>query len=258
MTGSMTGRVFNNRYQITERIGIGGMADGVPRPATTCSAARSPSRSCCPQYAADSDLRPALPARRPPAAAGAPEPLHRPAPTTGASDADTGTYYIVMEFLRGYRPRRPASAAARRPGPSQGGPESAPRCAQALSVAHAHDIIHRDIKPQNIMIAAQRRRQGHGLRHCTGQELPPSPRRQLGAGNRPLRLTGAGPGQRPRPPPPTCTHWASCHVRGGYRDSSPSRATTPSRVALKQVNEQPVPPRQINPDVDPGTSRPSS
>ena len=27
MTGNMTGRVFNNRYQITERIGIGGMAE---------------------------------------------------------------------------------------------------------------------------------------------------------------------------------------------------------------------------------------
>ena len=27
MTGNMIGRVFNNRYQITERIGIGGMAE---------------------------------------------------------------------------------------------------------------------------------------------------------------------------------------------------------------------------------------
>ena len=27
MTGNMIGRVFNNRYRITERIGIGGMAE---------------------------------------------------------------------------------------------------------------------------------------------------------------------------------------------------------------------------------------
>ena len=38
----MTGRIFNNRYQITERIGIGGMAEVCTRLRTTSSGAALP------------------------------------------------------------------------------------------------------------------------------------------------------------------------------------------------------------------------
>ncbi|MFQ9181613.1 MAG: hypothetical protein ACLR3C_18290 [Eggerthella lenta] len=52
MTGNMIGRVFNNRYQITERIGIGGMAE-VYRAQDNVLGRLVAVKVMLPQYAAD-------------------------------------------------------------------------------------------------------------------------------------------------------------------------------------------------------------
>ena len=99
----------------------------------------------------------------------------------------------------------------------------------ALSVAHGYDIIHRDIKPHNIMVQPDGSREGHGLRH--------RPRRQhdddadrLGARHGALRLSRAGPGQGAAGLRATCTRSASCSTkqRPGTCRSTPTRPL-PSR-----------------------------
>ena len=141
----MIGRVFNNRYQITERIGIGGMAE-VYQAQDNVLGRRVAVKVMLPQYAAD----PAFAQRFRQEAASAAN-LQSPY-IVNVYDwgQDDGTYYIVMEFIRGTDLK---TGIVQRGALNQRKvAEIGSQVCQALSVAHNQDIIHRDIKPQNIMV----------------------------------------------------------------------------------------------------------
>src|ERR671911_692451 len=65
---------------------------------------------------------------------------------------EDGTYYIAMEYVPGVT----LAERLKREGPLQPGEAAgvAARVAEALAVAHARGIIHRDIKPQNVLLTA--------------------------------------------------------------------------------------------------------
>ena len=145
MTGNMIGRVFNNRYQITERIGIGGMAE-VYRAQDNVLGRMVAVKVMLPQYAADPDFT-----RRFRQEAASAANLQSPY-IVNVYDwgQDEGTYYIVMELVRGSDLK---TAIKQRGAINQRKvAEIGSQVCQALSVAHGLDIIHRDIKPQNIMV----------------------------------------------------------------------------------------------------------
>ncbi len=141
----MIGRVFNGRYKITERIGIGGMAE-VYKAQDQVLGRTVAVKVMLPQYAADSEFT----ARFKQEAASAAN-LQSPY-IVNVYDwgHDEGTYFIVMEYVRGTDLK---SAIQQRGAINQRKvAEIGSQVCQALSVAHGQDIMHRDIKPQNIMV----------------------------------------------------------------------------------------------------------
>ena len=120
---------------------------------------------------------------------------------------------------------------------------------QALSVAHGLDIIHRDIKPQNIMVQPDGnvKVMDFGIARAKNSVKTQTSSR---AGHRPLHLPRAGAGQG--------AHRHQRHLLAGHACCTrplpgklPFDGPDAVSVAMKQVNDLPVPPREINPDIDP-------
>ena len=145
--GPMTGKIFSGRYEIGERIGVGGMAEVYSATDTTLGRVVAV-KVMLPQYASDPDFT-----RRFRQEAAAAANLQSPYIVNvydWGHDQGTDTYFIVMEYVRG----SDLKTAIQQRGAinERKVAEIGAQVCQALSVAHQQDIIHRDIKPQNIMV----------------------------------------------------------------------------------------------------------
>ena len=241
MAGSMIGRTFNNRYKLTERVGLGGMAE-VYRAEDNVLGRTVAVKVMLPQYAAD----PTFTKRFRQEAASAAN-LQSPYIVSIYDwGLDSETYYIVMEFLRGTDLK---TAIKERGAINQRkAAEIGSQVAQALSVAHAGGIIHRDIKPQNIMIQPDgnikvmdfgiARAGDAGLSQTAtvlGTAHYVSPEQAQGK-----ELTGASD-----------IYSLGVVLYEATTGKLPFDGQDAVSVAVKQVNELPAPPSTINPNIDP-------
>lgn len=159
-------------------------------------------------------------------------------------------YYIVMEYVRGTDLKNLIQSK-----PYLDSKEVAEIGAQvcaALAVAHRYDIIHRDVKPHNIMVSPD----GNVKVMDFGIAR---------AGNTTMTQTGSVLGTAHYVSPEQAQGRHLTNVSDLYSlgvvlyeaatGKVPFEAESPVAVALKQVNEQPIRPTRINPNVDPGLER---
>ena len=242
VAGSMVGRTFNNRYTLTERVGLGGMAE-VYRAKDNVLGRTVAVKVMLPQYAAD----PTFTKRFRQEAASAAN-LQSPYIVSVYDwGLDGETYYIVMEFLRGTDLK---TAINERGAINQRkAAEIGSQIAQALTVAHEGGVIHRDIKPQNIMIQPDgnikvmdfgiARAGDAGLSQTAtvlGTAHYVSPEQAQGK-----ELTGASD-----------IYSLGVVLYEATTGKLPFDGQDAVSVAVKQVNEIPAPPSTINPNIDPG------
>ena len=241
MTGNMIGRVFNNRYQITERIGIGGMAE-VYRAQDNVLGRMVAVKVMLPQYAADQSFTQRF-KQEAASAANLQSPYIVNVYDWGQ---DEGTYYIVMEYVRGSDLK---TAINQRGAINQRKvAEIGSQVCQALSVAHGLDIIHRDIKPQNIMVQPDGNvkvmdfgiaRAKNSTKEQTSSVLGTahyiSPEQAQGK-----ELTATSD-----------IYSLGIVLYESATGKLPFDGPDAVSVAMKQVQDEPVPPRELNPEIDP-------
>ncbi|MDR3315895.1 MAG: Stk1 family PASTA domain-containing Ser/Thr kinase [Coriobacteriales bacterium] len=239
----MLNRVFGNRYRLTECIGIGGMAEVYK--ATDETLGRTVAvKVMLKQYAAD----PTFAARfkqEAQAAANLQSPYIVNIYDWGHDDADN-TYFIVMEYVRGTDLK---TAINQRGAINQRkAAEVASQVCSALTVAHGYDIIHRDIKPHNIMVQpdGNAKVMDFGIARANGSSMT-----QTGS------VLGTAyyvsPEQAQGKPLTSATDLYSLGVvlYEAVTGHVPFEGPDAVSVALKQVNEKPVPPSELKPDLDP-------
>jgi serine/threonine-protein kinase len=161
---------------------------------------------------------------------------------------DTGTYFIVMEFIDG----RPLSAILKTAGPlsADRAADIGAHVAAALGYAHKHGVIHRDVKPGNVLITdeGQVKVTDFGIARAINTEES-------------LTQTGAVMG--------TATYFSPEQAEGVGVDARsdiyslgvvlfematgrpPFLGDTPVAVASKHVRDHPPAPRELNPSIPP-------
>ena len=237
----MAGRVLGGRYTVQDKIGTGGMAT-VYRGVDEVLGRTVAIKTMLPQYAADESF--AARFKQEAQAAAALQSPYIVSVYDWGKDGDT--YYIVMEYLRGID----LKSGIRRHGAldPQKVAQIGSQIAQALSIAHKHDIIHRDIKPQNIMVQQDGniKVMDFGIARAKNSHIT-TDNSVLGTAHyvSPEQTQGKDLG------PTTDIYSLGIVMYEASTGRVPFDGDDAISVALKQVNEQPLPPSQINRAVDP-------
>ena len=158
--------------------------------------------------------------------------------------SEDNLYYIVMELIRG-KTLKEIIVEERGPLPWKWSVNVAIQIASALEMAHKNNIIHRDIKPHNIIITED------GVAKVTDFGIAKA------VSNSTITAFGTTIG--------SVHYFSPEHARGGFTDAKsdiyslgvvmyemvtgkvPFDADTPVSVALKHMQEDPVPPIELNP-----------
>lgn len=244
----MIGKILGGRYEIIEKIGEGGMAE-VYKAKCHLLNRYVAVKILKPEYAKDETFVKRF--RREAQSAAAL--THANIVSVYDVGAEGDINYIVMELLesktlKDYIEEHGAM-------PSDLVLKISAQIASALETAHKAHIIHRDIKPQNIVLNK----------------------------NMVAKVTDFGIAKITNVPSATITSFGSTmgsvhyfspeHAKGGYTDEKsdiyslgvvmyematgklPFDADSPVSVALKQIQEDPVPPIDVNPNVSPALNQ---
>lgn len=233
--------VFGRRYRVTEKIGSGGMAD-VFKAVDDVLGRTVAVKVLHPRYASEPDFV----ARFRQEAQAAANLSHPNIVNMYDWGREGDTYYIVMEYVNGTDLK--TLIAQRGPLDPLKAAEYAAQVCAALSVAHGYDIIHRDIKPHNIVLTPDGtiKVMDFGIAR---------------AGNSTMTQTGSvlgtaqyiSPEQAQGHPlsPASDLYSLGVTLYEMVTGRLPFNGESPVATALMQVNDEPVPPRQVRASIPP-------
>ena len=236
--------LLGGRYQVESELGRGGMAT-VFKGTDTVLGRPVAVKVLSPQYAGDANFVTRF-RREAQAAARLNHPNLVSVYDTGTDD---GIHFIVMEYVDA------KTLADYLAGGGRIMPERAIEIAEAvcdaLSMAHAHGIIHRDIKPPNIMITSKGdvKVTDFGIaRVISGADTLAQTAAVLGTASylSPEQAQSQPVDQR------SDIYSLGCVLYEMVTGRPPFSGDSPVMVASKHVLEQPTPPSKLNRDVAPG------
>ncbi len=242
MTPFEPGELIGGRYELGRQLGAGGMArvylghDRLLDRQVAVKVLAEP-------YASDPQFVERF-RREASAAAGLNHPNIVAVYDRGEAD---GSYYIVMEYLSG--PDLKQVIRRRAPLPPLQAIDFAQQILAALGAAHRRDVVHRDVKPQNVLVAED----GHlkvtdfGIARAGAQADMTEAGSVIGTAQylSPEQARGD-----------EVTAASDCYAVGivlyemltGRVPFDGDRAVA---VAMKQISDEPVPPRMVEPSVPP-------
>jgi serine/threonine-protein kinase len=238
-------RVLGNRYEIHQRLARGGMAQvylsrdrALDRPVAV--------KELVPEFATDPSFVERF-RREAQAAANLAHPNIVGVYDWGTQD---GTYYIVMEYVDGPS----LSQVIRRDGPlhPRRAAEIASEVAAALGFAHSRGVVHRDVKPGNVLLTStgQSKVTDFGIARALS-----SPEEDLTqAGSVMGTATYFSPEQAQGLPvdPRTDLYSLGVVLYEMVTGRPPFSGETPLAIAYKHVQDQPAPPSTVVPDLPAG------
>ena len=230
---NLEGKLLGNRYEIIEKVGNGGMAtvykatDKVLKRYVAVKILRD-------EFTTDEEFIKRFEVE----AQSAARLTHPNIVSIYDVGVDGNLYYIVMELIRG-KTLKEIILEERGPLPWKWSVNVAIQIAAALETAHKNNIVHRDIKPHNIIITED------GIAKAVS--------------NSTITAFGTTMG--------SVHYFSPEHARGGFTDAKsdlyslgvvmyemvtgkvPFDADTPVSVALKHMQEEPKEPIEVNPNV---------
>ena len=237
---NLIGKMLNNRYEILEKIGNGGMATVYKAKCHVLNRYVA-IKILKDEFTTDSEFIKKFNTEAQSAAS-----LTHPniVQIYDVCNEDN-LYYIVMELIQGKTLKEIITEDGMLSW--KWSVNIAMQIASALETAHKNNIIHRDIKPHNIIITED------GIAKVTDFGIAKA------VSNSTITAFGTTIG--------SVHYFSPEHARGGYTDAKsdlyslgivmyemltgrvPFDADTPVSVALKQVQEEPVDPMKYNPDI---------
>lgn len=232
----MTDAVFNGRYKIIEKIGGGGMADVYKAEDLTLGRTIA-LKILHKQFASDEGFLERF--RREAQAAAK---LNHPNIVSIYDVGDeNGIYYIVMEYVPGMTLKKIIQKDA--PLSTEKTVHIAMQIAKAMEFAHQHEIIHRDIKPQNVMItdSGEIKVTDFGIARAGTTSTMTRTGSILGTAHyiSPEQAQGSIVG------PTTDIYSLGVVMYEMATGELPFRGENPVAVALKHINDTPLPPRGV-------------
>ncbi|GAC1410771.1 MAG: Stk1 family PASTA domain-containing Ser/Thr kinase [Actinomycetota bacterium] len=240
MSKYMDDQVLAGRYEISQRLGLGGMAEvflgkdrALGRPVAV--------KTLLPQFAHD----PSFIARFRREATSAASLNHPNIVSVYDSGSEDSRHFIVMEYVDGHT----LKDVIREEGPllPERAAEIAAEVCSALQFAHSHGIVHRDVKPANIMINSRGEVKvaDFGIARAASGESVTQTATVLGT----AQYFSPEQAQASHVDARSDLYSLGVVMYEMLTRQVPFSGASPVAIAYKHVKEDPIPPSRLNADV---------